>query len=85
MSSLAKRRPGFNAVIQLLAQHRAMMEPVNRKGETQLALALAPPAPLKGQSTTVQTVQWRAEYDAWVQNKGRTATVDLPRKLGATR
>jgi len=33
----------------------------------------------------VQTVQWRAEYDAWVENKGRTATVDLLRKLGATR
>ena len=58
---------------------------MNNKGETPLVLALAPPAPLKGQSTTVQTVQWRAEYDAWVENKGRTATVDLLRKLGATR
>jgi len=82
---LAKRRPGFNSVIQLLAQHGAKLEPVNSKGETPLVLALAPPAPLKGQSTTVQTVQWRAEYDAWVENKGRTATVDLLRKLGATR
>ena len=81
---LAKRRPGFNSVIQLLAQNGAKLDPMNSKGETPLVLALAPPAPLKGQSTTVQTVQWRAEYDAWVDNKGRTATVDLLRKLGAT-
>jgi len=82
---LAKRRPGFNSVIQLLAEHGAKLDPMNSKGETPLVLALAPPPPLKGQSTTVQTVQWRAEYDAWVENKGRTATVDLLRKLGATR
>lgn len=82
---LAKRRPGFNSVIQLLAEHGATLDPMNSKGETPLALALAPPAPLKGQSTTVQTVQWRAEYDAWVANKGRTATVDLLRNLGAPR
>jgi hypothetical protein len=85
MHLLAKRRPGFNSVIQLLAQRGATLDPMNNKGETPLVLALAPPAPLKGQSTTVQTVQWRAEYDAWVENKGRTATVDLLRKLGATR
>jgi ankyrin repeat protein len=82
---LAKRRPGFVSVIQLLAQHGAVIEPANGKGETPLGLALAPPAPLKGQSTTVQTVQWRAEYDAWVENKGRTATVELLRTLGASR
>jgi hypothetical protein len=62
-----------------------VIEPANGKGETPLGLALAPPAPLKGQSTTVQTVQWRAEYDAWVENKGRTATVELLRTLGASR
>ena len=85
MHLLAKRRPGFDSVIQLLAQRGATLDPLNNKGQTPLVLALAPPAPLKGQSTTVQTVQWRAEYDAWVENKGRTATVDLLRKLGATR
>jgi cytohesin len=82
---LARRRPAFDSVIQLLLEHGALIEPMNRKGETPLALALAPPAPLKGQSTTVQTVQWRADYDAWTRNKGRTATVDLLRKLGASR
>jgi ankyrin repeat protein len=85
MHILARRRPGFPAVIQVLAEHSAMLEPVNAKGETPLALALAAPAPVKGQSTTVQTLQWRAEYDAWVQSKGRTPTVDLLRKLGAGR
>ena len=82
---LARRRPAFDSVVEFLAERGAALEPTNRKGETPLSLALAPPAPLKGQSTTVQTLQWRAEYDAWVKSNGRTATVDLLRKLGAGR
>jgi hypothetical protein len=77
------RRPGFDGVIQFLADQGAKLEVANKKGETPLMLALAPPAEIKGQSTTVQTIKWRADYDAWVQNKGRTSTVDLLRKLGA--
>lgn len=82
---LARRRPAFDSVIQLLADRGVALEVTNNKGETPLALALAPPAPLRGQSTTVQTIQWRADYAAWVENKGRTSTTDLLRKLGATR
>jgi ankyrin repeat protein len=80
---LAARRPAFDTVVQLLADRGAALDMTNQKGESPLALALAPPAPIKGQSTTVQTVKWRADYAAWVENKGRTSTVDLLRKLGA--
>jgi uncharacterized protein len=82
---LVTRRPAFDAVIQLLADHGAALEIANRNGETPLALALAPPAPLRGQSTTVQTLQWRAGYADWVANNGRTSTTELLRRLGATR
>jgi ankyrin repeat protein len=82
---LAARRPGFDGVIRLIAERGAGLETANSKGETPLALALAPPAPIKGQSTTVQTIRWRADYAAWVENKGRTSTVDLLRALGASR
>jgi ankyrin repeat protein len=82
---LAARRPGFDGVIRLVAERGAALEIANNKGETPLALALAPPAEIKGQSTTVQTIRWRADYAAWVENKGRTSTVDLLRALGATR
>jgi ankyrin repeat protein len=82
---LAARRPGFDGVIRLLGERGARLEIANNKGETPLVLALAPPAPIKGQSTTVQTIRWRADYAAWVENKGRTSTVDLLRALGATR
>ena len=82
---LAARRPGFDGVIRLIAERGAALEIANRKGETPLALALAPPAAIKGQSTTVQTIRWRADYAAWVENKGRTSTVDLLRALGANR
>ena len=82
---LARRRPGFDSVIRLLGERGAALEATNASGETPLALALAPPPPLKGQSTTVQTIQWRADYDAWAANKGRTATVVLLRTLGAVR
>jgi hypothetical protein len=82
---LARRRPGFDSVIRLLGERGAALEATNASGETPLALALSPPPPLKGQSTTVQTIQWRAEYDAWAANKGRTATVVLLRTLGAVR
>jgi uncharacterized protein len=80
---LAARRPGFDGVIRLIAERGAALEIANSKGETPLALALAPPAEIKGQSTTVQTIRWRADYAAWVENKGRTSTVDLLRALGA--
>jgi ankyrin repeat protein len=82
---LAKRRPAFDSVIELLVHHGAALEPTNDQGETPLALALAPPAVIKGQSTTVQTIQWREQYDAWKANNGRTSTTDLLRKLGATK
>jgi len=79
----AAKRPGFDTVIQFLADHGARLDVANQKGATPLALALAPPAPIRGQSTTVQTIKWRADYAAWEENKGRTSTVDLLRKLGA--
>jgi uncharacterized protein len=82
---LAKRRPAFDSVIELLVHHGASLEPTNDQGETPLALALAPPAVIKGQSTTVQTIQWREQYEAWKANNGRTSTTDLLRKLGATK
>jgi ankyrin repeat protein len=82
---LAKRRPAFDSVIELLAQHGAALEPTNDKGETPLALALAPPAVIKGQSTTVQTIQWREQYEAWKASNGRSSTTDLLRKLGAAK
>jgi ankyrin repeat protein len=81
---LARRRPAFDSVIQLLAEHEAILEPVNNDTQTPLALALAPPSLPKGQSATVQTLQWRAEYAAWVASEGRTPTVDLLRRLGAS-
>jgi len=80
---VAARRPGFDTVVQFLADHGARLDVANHKGKTPLALALAPPPPLRGQSTSVQTVKWRADTAAWVENKGRTSTVDLLRKLGA--
>src|SRR5262249_10231562 len=80
---LATRKPAFDSVIELVAEHGALLETPNREGKTPLALALAPPPPIKGQSTTVQTVKWRADYAAWVENNGRTSTVELLRKLGA--
>jgi ankyrin repeat protein len=85
LHAAAARKPGFDAVIKLLAERGARLEAENQKGETPLALALAPPPPIKGQSTTVQTIRWRADYAAWEKNKGRTPTVDLLRSLGATR
>jgi ankyrin repeat protein len=80
---VATRRPGFDTIVQVLADSGAKLELANSKGETPLVLALAPPAEIKGQSTTVQTIKWRADYAAWQENKGRTSTVDLLRKLGA--
>jgi ankyrin repeat protein len=80
---LAARKPAFDSVIQLLADRGAAVDTPNSEGKTPLALALAPPPPIRGQSTTVQTVKWRADYAAWVKNEGRTSTVDLLRELGA--
>ncbi|MEP7308949.1 MAG: ankyrin repeat domain-containing protein [Acidobacteriota bacterium] len=80
---MAAKNPAFDSVIQLLADHGAALETPNREGKTPLALALAPPPPIRGQSTTVQTVKWRADYAAWVENQGRTSTVDLLRTLSA--
>jgi ankyrin repeat protein len=80
---VAARRPGFDTVVQFLADRGARLDVANHRGETPLALALAPPPPLRGQSTSVQTVKWRADTAAWVENKGRTSTVDLLRQLGA--
>ena len=79
----AARKPGFDTVVQFLADRGARLDVANHKGETPLALAFAPPPPIRGQSTSVQTVKWRADTAAWVENKGRTSTVDLLRKLGA--
>ena len=79
----AARKPGFDTVVQFLADHGARLDVANHKGKTPLALALAPPPPLRGQSTSVQTVKWRADTAAWLENKGRTSTVDLLLKLGA--
>jgi ankyrin repeat protein len=79
----ATRKPGFDSVVQLLADKGAKLDIANEQGQTPLALALAPPPPLKGQATFEQTLKWRADYAAWVENKGRTSTVDLLRQLGA--
>ena len=79
----ATRKPGFDSVVQLLADKGAKLDIANEQGKTPLALALAPPPPLKGQATFEQTLKWRADYAAWVENKGRTSTVDLLRQLGA--
>ena len=46
----AAKRPGFDTVIQFLADHGARLDVSNHKGATPLALALAPPAPIRGQS-----------------------------------
>jgi ankyrin repeat protein len=80
---VAARKPGFDTVVQFLADRGASLDAANQKGETPLTLALAPPPPIKGQSTFEQALKWRADYAAWVENKGRTSTVDLLRKLGA--
>ena len=79
----ATRKPGFDSVVQLLADNGAKLDLANEQGKTALALALAPPPPLKGQATFEQTLKWRADYAAWVDSKGRTSTVDLLRQLGA--
>jgi ankyrin repeat protein len=79
----AARKPGFDTVVQSLADRGARVDVANHNGATPLALALAPPPSLKGQATFEQTLKWRADYAAWVENKGRTSTVDLLRKLGA--
>jgi ankyrin repeat protein len=80
---IARGRPGFDNVLQLLADHGAALDVVNHDGETPLTLALAPPAPLRGQSTSVQTLTWREARAAWEASEGRTSTTDLLRKLGA--
>lgn len=83
MHVAAGRKPGFDSVVQFLADQGARLDSTNQNGATPLALALAPPPPLKGQATFEQNLKWRADYDAWVKSKGRTSTVDLLRKLGA--
>jgi len=80
---IARGRPGFDTVLQFLADQGAALQVANDQGQTPLMLALAPPAPIRGQSTTAQTVEWREAYAAWEASEGRTSTTDLLRKLGA--
>ncbi len=85
----------FDSVIRLLAERGARLDARNKKGQSPLAAALAPPLTPWGTVGVDQAARGRAlggaalsryreRYAAWEASQGQTSTADLLRSLGAT-
>ncbi len=75
----------FDRVIRLLAERGAAVNARNRRGQTPLAVALAPPEAPDGSAIGGAALgRYREAYAAWVASRGQTPTAKLLRSLGGT-
>ena len=75
----------FDSVIRLLAERGALVNALNRMGQTPLAVALAPPEAPDGSAIGGAALgRYREAYAAWTASRGQTPTANLLRSLGGT-